>query len=373
MWAREVRGMPQDIAAGKLGVSVERLAAFEAGVRQPTVGQLRTIGRVYRKPTAFFYLADLPDRPEKPRDFRRLPDVDDGLSPELRDAISRSQQRRADALELQRLLDQRPAALDVAGTLEDKPRELAKRIRQRTGVALAEQLTWREQYAALRNWTDAVEECGILVSQFSDVDVSEARGFSIGEHPLPVVALNGKDSPRAKIFTLLHELAHLALGAAGLCDLHESGNDVQSRVETYCNEVAAEVLVPQDALLQQDIVVSHDGQDWSDDDLRELATRFSVSQEVVLRRLLTLGRTSPAFYRRKREEYHRRLESAEPAGGFMPYFRRVLRDNGPAFTAMALEAYHATAITSLELSRVLGGIKLRHVDNIQHALSRGRE
>jgi Zn-dependent peptidase ImmA (M78 family) len=112
--------------------------------------------------------------------------------------------------------------------------------------------------------------------------------------------------------------------------------------------------------------------EWSDEQLQELVIRFSVSAEVILRRLLTLGRTSRAFYRAKRDEYLRRHESTDPTGGFMPYFRRILRDNGHAFTTLALQAYRADAISSLGLSRILGGMKLQHLGDIEHALSRRR-
>jgi DNA-binding XRE family transcriptional regulator len=98
VWAREVRGMPQGVAPKKIGVSVEHLHAFEKGEMQPTLGQLRDIGRVYRKPTAFFYSQALPHKPNQPTDFRRLPEAETGLSPELRDAITRAKQRQKDAL-----------------------------------------------------------------------------------------------------------------------------------------------------------------------------------------------------------------------------------------------------------------------------------
>ena len=214
-------------------------------------------------------------------------------------------------MNLARLLAQEPDLLGVVGTVADAPSALADRLRARVGVNLDTQFGWREQYTALRNWTDAVEACGVLVSQFSDVEVIEARGFSLIDHFFPLVALNGKDAPRAKVFTLFHELAHISLGAAGVCDLHDSGDDGQSRVEIFCNQVAADFLVPSPALLNDLVVARHRGAEWGDDELLQLSTRFSVSQEVILRRLLTLGRTTLSFYRRKRDEYRQQQETLE--------------------------------------------------------------
>src|SRR5262245_62800164 len=54
--------------------------------------------------------------------------------------------------------------------------------------------------------------------------------------------------------------------------------------------------------------------EWSNEELEVLANWYGVSEETVLRRLLTLGRTTPTFYARKRAEYlarYQRLEDHE--------------------------------------------------------------
>ena len=47
----------------------------------------------------------------------------------------------------------------------------------------------------------------------------------------------------AKIFTLAHELAHLWIGVTGVNNLEDS-YAVKERNESFCNQVAAETLVP---------------------------------------------------------------------------------------------------------------------------------
>src|SRR5689334_3059521 len=148
-WAREVRGMPVDVAASRIGVTPERLTQFEGGVSRPTISQLRNIGRVYRKPTAFFYRTALPAEPEPPTDFRRSRASSTDLSPELRDAITRARERRADASELAESLSQAIQTFSLRASVGSDPERLASRIRERLGVTLAEQLKLREQYVAL--------------------------------------------------------------------------------------------------------------------------------------------------------------------------------------------------------------------------------
>lgn len=360
--------MPLEQAAAKIGVSTERLSAFESGSSQPTVNQLRDIAKAYRRPTAFFFLENLPPKPERIQDFRLLPETESEEQPELFDAIEAVRAKRLDALDLAALVGFEIPAFGVGASLDDAERDVAQRIRDRLGVSLEGQKSWREQYRVLNGWTAAAEEAGVLVTQFSRVDTLAARGFSITDRPLPVVALNGKDYPRGKVFTLFHELTHIALGTSGVCDLH----DMQSRddrIEPFCNRVAAEALVPAANFLNEPLVTQNDGMEWEEWRLRELAQTYGVSNEVIVRRLLSLHKTSEEFYRRKRDEYRLAYEAAaEGAAGFLEYFRRILRDNGRVFTGLVLNAYHADLITPTEVSRLLGGVNFQHVSRIQDAL-----
>lgn len=370
-WARGIRGMPIEVAAKKSGISIKKLQAIENGEARPTLNQLRSIAKLYRKPTAFFYLEQTPALPPQMQDFRLLPDAENGPSPGLLDMIARARQRKEDAFALARLLNQEIPDFGVNARLNQSAIEISRQLRARIAITIDQQHEWQDHYTALNGWTDAIETSGVLVSHFSDVEVSEARGFSLSERPFPVIALNGKDAPRARIFTLFHELSHIALNDGGLCDLHEEGNHAE--IEQFCNQIAAETLVPGDSILNLPLVSQHRGQIWEEEEIDEIANHYVVSKEVILRRLLTLNRTSNEFYRRKRREYTENLRRRPPQKGFMPYFRRVLRDNGPKFTTLALDAYYREAISSLDLSRVLGGVNLVHAPEIEQALAdRGR-
>jgi len=363
IWARDVCGMPLEAAAKKIGVTPERLQSFESGQLAPTIKQLVKIGRAYRKPAAFFYLRQLPAKPERLHDYRRLPEPVAPLSPELLDAVARSKERRLDAIELSALTEKQLPIFKLSATRATKPAELAVKMRRALGISVEKQWSWREPYNALRSWIDAAESSGVLVFQFSNVELGDARGFSIAEHPLPVVAINGKDWPRAKIFTLIHEICHVALSASGICDLHV--NDEDNSLEIYCNEVAGEMLVPTEDILAEPIVRRNRSVTWNDEDLMELANRFSVSREVVLRRLLTLGHTTAEFYQAKRREFiTAAIEARERESGFLPPSRRIIRDNGRTFTSLVLTAHNSDLISGLEVSRLLGGVNLRHLDTI---------
>ena len=384
VWARNTAGLTPEDAAKKLGVPPKRLIEWEEGRLPPTVTQLRKAASVYKRPLAVFFSPQPPAQPQPLHDFRRLPGREQvHLSPELLLEMRRARRRRAVALELLRDLERPVTALPLRASLDNDPDDVAERGRQWLGVTLAQQAQWIGPYEALNGWIAAFEVRGFLVFQTSDVDLDEMRGFSLSERRLPVIVLNAKDQPRARVFTLMHEFAHIMLDTGGVCDPQRVGRRARTadeRVEMFCNHVAGSLLVPADALLADPRVGGNGRREWPEGTITALADAFAVSREVILRRLLVLGRTTEAFYERKRQEYlaqYARLaalarERAREQEGFAPVFRIVLRDNGRRFTRLVLDALVSERVTAGDVSDYLG-VRLKHLDRIADAVERTRQ
>jgi Zn-dependent peptidase ImmA (M78 family) len=225
--------------------------------------------------------------------------------------------------------------------------------------------TWGNPRAALRAAIEAVEALGILVLQSRDVAISEMRAFSLSEWPNPVMVLNGSDWPRPKLFSLLHEMCHVGLNASSLCDLHEVSpkqRRAEDRVEHYCNEVAASVLMPRAAVLADPLVQrTGSGDAWTLDELAGLSQRFGASSEAVLLRLVALGlATWDLYWQRKPEleqEYaearQREKERQQAAEGGPSYFVIKARNLGYAYINSVLDAFQARAISSFDVADYL--------------------
>lgn len=383
-WARETAGLTVEQTAKKIGVTPERLGEWEEerlhqeDRRRPTVAQLRKLANVYKRPLALFFLSEPPAQPAPLHDFRRLPaNAPARLSPELLLEMRRARRRRAVSLELLAELDRAEPELPLRVGLDDDPEEVAARAREWLGVSFGKQAEWAGGYEPLNGWLEAFEARGVLVFQTGDVPLDEMRGFSLNERRLAVIVLNAKDAPRGRVFTLMHEFTHLMLSRGGVCDPLRIGRQARTpdeRVEVFCNRVAGALLVPRDALLDHPLVSStHEPREWGDATIQQLADRFAVSREVILRRLLILGRTSDGFYERKRDEYlaqYRALEArAHEREGFAPLFRLVVRNHGRVYTRLVLEAFEQERITPADVSEYLG-VRLKHLDDIAGALER---
>lgn len=67
----------------------------------------------------------------------------------------------------------------------------------------------------------------------------------------PLIFINAKDSQTAQLFSLCHEMAHIWLGVPELLntynhDLNSENNNIENeKLEKLCNQVAAEILLPQ--------------------------------------------------------------------------------------------------------------------------------
>lgn len=363
--------MSLDVAAQKAAIKADQLSEWEAGDSRPSIPQLRKLATVYRRPLAAFYLPEAPMRFEVMHDFRRLSsaEVPYENSPKLAYEVRRAFDRREWALELLQGIDESPPAFTATARLGENVEEVAARLRSAISVTVERQAKWRFDYEAFKNWRDLVEQAGILTLQSTGIQLKEARGFSISMHPLPVVVVNIKDAPRGRIFTLLHEVAHVMLNDGGICDLHDADE------EAFCNQVAGAALFPKEALLSSDAVRQHKKGEpsWTDYELQELSRQFGGSREAALVRLLTLNLTTQGFYDRMKKEflriYKEQQEKRQESEGFAPPHVIAISSAGPLFTSLVVENFNKEKITASDVSDYLQ-IRVKHLKDLQGEFSR---
>lgn len=371
IWARKSAGMSIEIAAKKLQISSDSLTAWEktGGL---TTKQLRKAAQVYKQSFAAFYLSESPEPFVPPiRDYRHLPEsTREKLSSELFQDIRIALDHREQFLEL--LTDQKitPVAFSKQASLDENPEKLSQEIRKWLSITFENQSQWKDMRIGFNQWREALEGRGTLVLQSKRVPLSEMRGYSVAEFPLPLIVLNRKDAYAGRSFSLIHESVHLMLRASGLCDLDvgEGGSSEDRKVEAFCNHVASATLVPRVLFLELPIVRKHKGEVWENAELLNLGKTFSVSREVILSRALSFGLTSADFYERKLAEFRMEYERLPKQEGFVPPHVDAISLNGKPFTRLVLNSFFSDRITASDVSTYLG-MKLQHLEKIKQALS----
>ena len=311
-------------AIDRSGLSTEDLIArfpkleeWQTGERKPTFRQLEQFARTTMTPFGAMFL-DKPPQEELPiPDFRTKDDKPlDRYSPNLIETIQTMQQRQAWMREWS--IEVGAEKLEFVGSVE-RPRNfesLAQRIRQRLELdaSWAESLSsWEGALQALRK---AIERIGIIVFSNSVVglnnhrplDPEEFRGFVLCDPYAPVIFLNDADTKSARIFTLTHELVHVWLGEDGVFNLENMLPAADER-ERFCNQVAAEFLIPGYKLTDR----------WQEaaatsKPFHTIGGWFKVSPVVAARRALDLHLISKPeffqFYERDRADWLKRKQDA---------------------------------------------------------------
>ena len=197
----------------------------------------------------------------------------------------------------------------------------------------------------LTDWINLVEErFGVIVMQTSPAHYTHKvdknfSGVALGDAAAPVIALNRDDSEARRAFTLMHELAHLFIGKAGISLVQ---NDTETRmpnndVEKFCNQVAAETLMPRDDFLAEWRKISAGG-GASQDTIKQIVSDTGISYSAAAVRAWKLDLISAnkmqgllGIYtasheeseRRKREEIATSKALGKPPGGMPPNFNAL--------------------------------------------------
>jgi Zn-dependent peptidase ImmA (M78 family)/transcriptional regulator with XRE-family HTH domain len=376
VWAREQSGHAPDWVARKLSVKPERLLAWENGERKPTVRQAQELAKLYHRPFGVFFLPQPPALPPLASEYRRLPGVDPGVeSPELRLALRLMSQRREITIGLLEELGAPIAPFPVAAHLSEGAHEVGARLRALLGITVHEQFGWSSEWQAWRQWRAAVEAAGVLVFQFPKVPLAQVRGVSLLMFPLPVIGLNSRETaPGARIFTLIHELVHVAL-AAGKDEqsaILETRSDVAwSKVERFAEEAASAALIPDDVFrtFVGRMSVPRDG--WNVALVRTLAGKFRVTPLAMATRLRAAGELTWKGYEGWKSAWGEYVAALKPrSGGIASPVEQTLGRGGRPFAQLVIEALDSNRITAVQASRYLD-LRFHHLDKLRSDLRIG--
>lgn len=341
-WARERAGMETLELEGRF----PKFPEWERGEAQPTLKQLEAFAKAVHVPIGYLFLAEPPQEPLPIPDFRTFAGrTVTRPSPNLLDMLYTCQERQSWYREYAQVTHQPPLEFIGSATLDTPPENVAEEMRAKLSFSVEVRRdcpTWEE---ALRLFIKQADSIGALI-MVSGVALNNNRrtlneqefcGFALSDSLAPLIFINGASSKSAQMFTLAHELAHLWLGATALSNASAQPALGFRREEVWCNQVAAELLVPLAAIRAE---LNND--ETLDNALNRLARHFKVSTLVILRRLLDarwLNRTE--FDAAWENEISRLREMARSSSGGGDFYRttvaRVSRRFAQALVVSTLE------------------------------------
>jgi Zn-dependent peptidase ImmA (M78 family) len=220
----------------------------------------------------------------------------------------------------------------------------------------------------LKEWIHKSEKKGIFISRTSSInsrlslDIEELQGFSIADQYAPFLFINTKDWKAPQLFTLVHELAHIWIAESGVSNEIEpelKNKDKLHPVELFCNEVAANALMPLVAMNELANSVFN-----SSSEVFKTSKLFGVSSFALLVRAFNLEMISLTSYRRLKDEAElefkafllreaeKKAKQKEKDDGPNPYLLR-LNKNSRLFTQIVLDAFRGGNIQSTLASNLL--------------------
>ncbi|WP_249260571.1 ImmA/IrrE family metallo-endopeptidase [Chitinophaga costaii] len=354
--------MSKEIAAAKASVTVDKLQEWEDGTSQPTIKQAQFLAKAYKRPFALFFL------PEIPRDFQPLQDFRKKDAKDLTTSsifiIREIQQKQAWISNV--YAENGEASLPFVGrfSMKDNPKIVAQDILKTLNINPPNY----KSDAPIKEWINAAEKNGIFVSRTSFIhsrlklDADEIQGFAISDRYAPFVFVNSADWNAPQLFTLVHEIAHIWIAATGISNAMEleinNGEKFQP-IELFCNEVAANALMPENFILNLHANISQNAKD-----VFSMAKTLGVSSYALLVRLKHLKLISISAYQQLKKEadfayqdyLHRELEKKvrqKDKQGGPDYFLLQLNRNSRLFTQTVLDAFRGGYIEPTVASSLL--------------------
>lgn len=365
-WAVERAGWDHETVERR----APKLDEWVAGTHQPTLKQLEKFASDTHTPFGLLFLAEPPVENVPIPDMRTMGNnVVPRPSPDLLDTIYLCQSRQ----DWYRNFLKENGGVEVefvgSATTQTPPHIVADQVRELVGFGLENRATFSSWESALRGLIDRIEGIGVLVmvngvvgaNTHRKLNPEEFRGFALVDSLAPLVFVNGADTKAAQIFTIIHELAHVWLGGSALSDAAMAAPDGRAE-ELWCNQVAAEVLIPISVLRKEYRGVS------TKEELERLAKKYRVSTLVVLKRIFDANFLSWEDYRERYGEELERVISIlaanrrEGSGGNY-YYTQPIRLSRQFAQAVITSAFEGST-SFREAYRLLGTKKHATFENL---------
>lgn len=354
--ARENMGLDTLSASKQISTAKKDLVSeWENGDSLPTWAQIKKLSKTYNVSELIFFSN------QKIEEYKKLPDYRVGVEKESDRDVNKLINlviKRQGWLEQKLKSEGSPKnSIQGSGRGIEKPLELAKFISQKLNINFQE-IKNISGYGAgkkvLKYLINKAEIHGIFVGKtisYHKIEVQDMRGVFISNDYCPYIVLNRKDAVSAQIFSFIHELAHLFRKSEGISnslDFRKSNPKIDKE-ETFCNRVAAELLLPENEFNKRF---------YTKTDIDNLSELYKLSKIFIFYRLKDLGKISKGEQDEleasiKKETAENIIKSKNNKDGGGDYNNNMKDSNGNLFNKIVSNSYLENKIGYTEASRLL--------------------
>ena len=272
---------------------IKNIQLWKTGEKQPTFNQVEKLSKITNIPLGYFFLATPPAEDLSLLEYRTV-DSYEVLNPSRNLIDTIREMESVQEWMRNYIITSDNDALDFVGSQKNNKNaeDIAQIIRKQ--LCLPED--WfvfsqnaDDSFKRIRMYAEAL---GVIVmmngivgnNTHRKLEIGEFRAFTLIDNYAPLIFINSNDSYNGKLFSLLHEMAHIWLGLDNFFNDRYSAITGVDETETLCNAIAAEILVPQ----------KHFTQKWDeqndknfDSKVNSIASYFNCGTTVIARKALT--------------------------------------------------------------------------------------
>ena len=230
-----------------------RLLGWHSGEKVPTFNQIEEASKATGIPLGYFFLNTPPVEDRALLEYRTVDSLElEKPSQNLLDTIHDMEQIQE--WTRNQMINDGFSKFDFVGSMRETYSldNFVFHIREVLNLSMDWFTVCRTAADSFRFLRNKVSDAGVIVmmngivgnNTHRPLEIKEFRAFAIADDYAPLIFINSNDSASGKLFSLLHEFAHILIGKNSFFNDRYSTHGRINQVETICNAAAAEILVP---------------------------------------------------------------------------------------------------------------------------------
>lgn len=366
-WARvTLFGAKKEEAAKKLKITVQELDSWETADPTISVAVLKRMAKVYKRHISVLMLKNPPISQEPPK-FRKLISFEN-LEFNQKTFLAVRQAQEIQSTTIYLLDNKENPYLNELTKASSSAEQLVRKLTDLLHLDETSRFNTKNSREQLAFWKRSIESLGIIVLQQS-FPIKDIRAFTIYDKVAPVIMLNSRDTDNARIFSLFHELGHLALGQTDTDFQFTLNVEPKRKDEFFCNNFAASLLVPTELLRNATRGIGK----YDDINVKEIADKFKVSKSVIWRKLRDSNFISQDDFNAIKkqldyfEAFSKSKKKPKTGGGKNTYLYTVMNSRGEFYISEVFDAYSSRRISYFEVLDFIG-IKANNLPKLQRLM-----